>query len=186
MRVLVAAFGLFASAAPTAFAQKDPFQSEPGPAPPAPAPRPHPVYRPRPGPELPQPAMAPPAPVPAPPDPAKRFDGLWAGRYWCDAFKNFPTFQKPLSAQVKGGVFSFINSLAAGTPGYWAASATIGPDGSVALNVDAISTGIAGTQHASGEHFTRSFRGNFNGDQFHATDAQSGSRPCGLTMSRRQ
>ncbi len=177
-RAAIAVVAALLAAAPAPAEAQSPFQSAPGPAPP---PVHHPAPRHRVEPELP-PEPAP----PPPPDPAKRFDGFWTGQYSCGPGRNMPAFARPMVAEVKNGHFAFISALQPGTPGYWAASGTIAPDGGLALVVEGVSNGNAGTRHSYGEHFTRQLRGRFDGDRFTAADLEGSGRGCGISMTRRQ
>jgi hypothetical protein len=180
---------LLIAALPARGQAADPFESNPGPPPaPRPAPQHAPRYVPRSQP-APEPALPPPAPVvvtPPPPDPAKRFEGTWLGRYSCGAGKTRPAFGRPVIAQIRGYQLTSIETGTPGTPGVWLITGTVSGDGDVSMMIEGVANGSPATAYSYGDRFTRRLRGRIVGEELNAADVDAGRRACGIKLARRR
>jgi hypothetical protein len=178
-RIVAAGFASLIASSP-AFAQSDPFQSNPGPAVPA-APRPRPA---RPAPEPEAPAVVLP--------PRTNFDGVWAGTYQCAAYQTAEAFSFNVVIEVKDGrITQRINgaSGAPGTPGYEVWAGDISADGRVSISRSGISVG-GGERYErqgrppAGAAFRARIDGQFSGDTFAGNAVSTLPRDCRLSLIR--
>jgi hypothetical protein len=159
-----------------AFAQSDPFQSNPGPAAPA-APKPA-VRAIRPPPE-PEPVVVP-QPPPAPPISVKNFDGTWIGTFTCGPMpRGDPGFVHAKQATVHEGRMEIFSGLQ-GQPGSLHLNGTIGTTGALTLTGD----GIASIPGARGAPFAVLLNGSFESAASFKAHGLEGARTCDLVLSR--
>jgi hypothetical protein len=169
-----------------AFAQSDPFQSNPGPAAPAALAAPKPAARAiRPPPE-PEPAQPPPTPVVVPPPPlapstsTTNFDGKWVGTYTCGpSSRGDPGFVHAKQATVHEGHMESMAGLQ-GQPGSLHLSGTIGTTGAITL----IGEGNAFSPGVRGARFTALLNGSFQSAVSFKAHGLNGDRTCDLVLGR--
>jgi hypothetical protein len=158
-----------------AFAQSDPFQSNPGPAAPA-APKPA-VRAIRPPPE-PIPVVVP-QPPPAPPISVKNLDGTWIGTFTCGpTSRGDPGFVHAKQATVHEGHMELVSGQ--GNPGSFHVSGTVGTTGAVMLTGE----GIAMSPAVRGKPFTILLNGSFESAASFKAHGLVGDRTCDLVLSR--